>query len=156
MSDDWVDAAYDLVGYDSAEGFDWTAEQDLDEIIGEPPPRSTADTLDQRETDRYDAVIEGFREREKLEVERAAEATFSDHYVVLVFATKNQKDVYVRTKGWHLLGHGERFIDGRAVARTEKIDIPPDPVWKPVRREGTWDHMAMTVEENRALPEGST
>lgn len=145
---EWDSAEADYT--DTGEELDWDRESSLREVVGEFADNPTG-TYEQRDEEVLDGVIQGFRDRAGREAERHAEVTLADTYVVMCFATRDQRDAYLRAKGWMTLGR--RYIDARAVAAREGIDLPPDPEWPQNRRDRSWDSFAMTVEENRALPD---
>ncbi len=148
-TEEWADAAADL--HDDGSEIDWDREEQLREVIGEQPDLPDTDNLEDADAALLDSVVAGFRARAGKEAGRQAEVTLADCYVVLCFATQAQREAYLRGKGWTTIGR--RYIDGRVVAAREGIDLPPDPEWPQTRRDHTWDSLAMTVEENRALPE---
>lgn len=96
-----------------------------------------------------DAVQAGFRERRQRESERYELAVYADYWTCLCFATKAQRDTFLRAVGWPDLDGGKRYLDGRAVARHMGVEIPPDPDWGHPRRDGSLDTLAMTPDENR-------
>jgi hypothetical protein len=144
---EWHDG--DDVGFEDGAEVDWDREADLQEVVGEKPVIE-ADGLEAQEEAELDSVIQGFRDRAGKEAQRNAEVTLADAYVCVCFATREQREAFMAAKGW--LRVGRRYVDGRRIAALEGIDLPPDPEWPQTKRDRTWDDLAMSVEENRALP----
>jgi hypothetical protein len=149
----FIDATNDLwVGVEAdGDDIDWSREEALREVVGEQVEVS-ADSMEANDEAVLGSVIAGFRARAGREAERQAEVTMADCYVCVCFATRAQREAFLQATRWIILGR--RYIDGREVASRMGIDLPPDPEWPQTKRsDATWDDWAMTVQENRALPE---
>jgi hypothetical protein len=74
-------------------------------------------------------VLSGFKARARQEDQRFEDATDSEYWVCLCFQTRDQKEEFLRKKGW--LDLGDKYLDGMMVAEEEGITlesrIPPLP-----------------------------
>lgn len=68
------------------------------------------------------AVLEAFKARAKREKERFALATDSEYWVGLCFQTRAQKEAFLA--GAKLLQAGDKYIDGRLLAKRMGIALP--------------------------------
>lgn len=68
------------------------------------------------------AVLEAFKARAKKEQERFALATDTEYWVGLCFQTREQKEVFLRAVG--LLQAGDKYIDGRLLAKRMGVELP--------------------------------
>lgn len=67
----------------------------------------------------------GFRARYERENQRLVDTLDSGYYVCLVFGNRDQRETFTRALGWDVLG--TVYIDGRKVASTLGVELPPDP-----------------------------
>lgn len=85
-----------------------------------------------------DALSEGFRARARAEAKRFELATDSEYWCCLCFQTREQKEAFLGAL--NLLLHGDKYIDGRVVAKQLGITLPAadvpyntsakvDPTW---------------------------
>jgi hypothetical protein len=100
-------------------------------------PEPTGDTEADAKAD-LDALAGGFRERAKAEARRFELATDSEYWCCLCFQTREQKEAFLGAL--NLLLHGDKYIDGRVVAKQLGITLPAadvpfntsakvDPTW---------------------------
>lgn len=84
----------------------------------EPDPLAEVDyTGDLPEDSRREltALQQGFRDRAKREAERFRLATDSEYWLAVCFKTRDDKETFLRNA--KLLGIGDKYMDGYAVAR---------------------------------------
>ncbi|MBA8886147.1 hypothetical protein FHW12_000338 [Dokdonella fugitiva] len=100
-------------------------------------PEPTGNTEADAKAD-LDALVGGFRERAKAESRRFELATDSEYWCCLCFQTREQKEAFLGAL--NLLLHGDKYIDGRVVAKQLGISLPAadvpyntsakvDPTW---------------------------
>lgn len=97
-------------------------------------------------------IEEGFRARLARESDRLKINNYAEFYVCVVFATMEQRDTWLAARGFNPAGR--RYIDGRAVAAADGIELPPTPEFPrvaPPHRDLT--DLALTWEEYEALGE---
>lgn len=68
------------------------------------------------------AVLAAFKARAKREQERRQEAVDSEYWFCVCFQTRGQKEAFLKAMGW--FEHGDKYLDGRFVARRLKVDLP--------------------------------
>ncbi|MGQ0774567.1 MAG: hypothetical protein ACT4NY_09140 [Pseudonocardiales bacterium] len=133
----------------------WDDQPDWEQAVADFIPDDADPDADPVEASRQelDEVAAGFRQRMGAEADRAELATMSDFYTCVTFATRQQLWAFLDATGWrkHSLWAAGRFIDGRALAKTMNIELPPDPQWRQPHRDAAWDDRAMTVQDNRAI-----
>ena len=102
-----------------------------------------------------DAIQQGFRDRRDREAERAELVTMTDYYFCVCFATRQQRQAFLDGVGWDIAA-GDRYLDGRALAKRDGVELPPDPVFPAIRRDSTWDDLAAPLGPQPAPGEEDT
>lgn len=88
-------------------------------LVEMPDPTGDAEVDSKVE---LDAVQEGFRNRAKAEHERFALATDTEYWACLCFQSREQKEAFLAAL--NILQHGDKYLDGPAVAKELGIDLP--------------------------------
>ena len=82
----------------------------------------------------------GFRERMKAEAERYKAATSVDYFFVVVCNSGEQAEALLKGMG---APTDKLYVDGRQIAKTLGIDIPPDPPIERIKVRRSPDLVAM-------------
>lgn len=68
------------------------------------------------------ATLKAFAARAKEEKQRFRDATDSEYWFCVCFQTRAQKEAFLKAMKW--LAHGDKYLDGTAVAEREGIELP--------------------------------
>lgn len=113
-------------------------DEDLFDRHSEPMPDPAADL----EAD-LDDVARGFRERAGRENTRLNTWVVSGNYLVLVFATAEQRRAFLTASKWGR--HGTVYIDGCLLAERLGFDLPPTPEWRKPRVDKDYADRALRL-----------
>lgn len=99
----------------------------LAQLNAEPEPDPLADVeytgaLPEDSRRELTALQQGFRDRAKREAERFRLATDSEYWLAVCFKTREDKEKFLRNA--KLLGIGDKYMDGYAVAQA--LGVPMD------------------------------
>ncbi|HET9819637.1 MAG TPA: hypothetical protein VFP92_10790 [Rhodanobacteraceae bacterium] len=85
------------------------------------------------------AIATGFLKRAKDEGARFRAATDSEYWAAICFQTREQKEAFLAALG--ILAHGDKYLDGRAVAEALGIVLPVAdvPYNASAKRDTSWD-----------------
>lgn len=75
------------------------------------------------------ALQAAFAERARNEAARKELATDSEFWCCLVFQTRDQAEAFAESLGQP----GEKYLDGRPIAKRLGVSIPPDPIFNRVK-----------------------
>jgi hypothetical protein len=68
------------------------------------------------------AMKAALRESDRRYYEQRALTTDTEYFACIVFESREQKEIFLREMGWML--HGDKYIDGTALARKYNIKLP--------------------------------
>lgn len=111
-----------------------TDEVDLDDVLNPPPPDPSPlegveyeGNLERDAKKEFESLkLKGFKERAKNEEKRQRLATDSEFWTCLVFQDREQKEAFL--KALDLFQHGDKYLDGRLVARKLGVEIPESEI----------------------------
>lgn len=68
------------------------------------------------------ALLKAFKETKENIKKIKQQATDSEYWFCICFQSREQKDVFLKEKGWDEIGN--KYLDGSKIARIEKIELP--------------------------------
>lgn len=95
---------------------------DVDVDTAEVEEEGNDKTLEENTSADLEKIQSAFMKRATQENKRFEEATDSEYWVALCFQTREQKDKFLKNAGW--LAFGDKYIDGRKIAKLLKVPIP--------------------------------
>lgn len=110
---------------------------DLDAMLAEPPPNPLDDP---RVTGKHNGNIEhdtavdndeifdqfaAIREGRKQQEEARLLANDTEFWFAAYFQSREQKEAFLKAMDW--FQHGDKYLDGRYLARTQGIELPARP-----------------------------
>lgn len=100
--------------------------QELAEFQLAPDPLAKVEYTGDLERDsaaELEAIDAGWRERRAREQQRVNDELDSENWIAVVFETRAQKEAFLQAL--NLLEHGDKYLDGRDVAKALNVDLPP-------------------------------
>ena len=110
-------------------------------------PEPEAKPLEVEAKEELSETLKAFRDRNRVEQQRRLEATDSEFWCALCFETRAQKEEFLGKLG--LLAHGDKYLDGRLVAKRLGIVLENKGTLGPMKVKRDPDWVALSLDERR-------